>query len=223
MADIQIAIIPVTAFRQNCSLIWDRETRRAFIVDPGGEPGRILDAIARLDLLVEVILLTHGHLDHAGGARALKEELNRRMAVVGRGPIELIGPDQRDDFLLQGIEESAANFGLRGMLNVTPDRWLSEGDVVTAGDFKLRVLHTPGHTPGHLSFIDDANRLAIVGDVLFRNGVGRTDFPYGDHAALLSSIKDKLLPLGDDMSFLCGHGEGSTFGKERLSNPFIQD
>jgi hydroxyacylglutathione hydrolase len=222
MPEIQIAIIPVTAFRQNCAIIWDTATKHGFVVDPGGEPGRILDTIANLDLHIDVVLLTHGHLDHAGGARAFKEEYNRRIAVAGRDPIELIGPDARDQFLLDNIEKSAEQYGLRGMLNVRPDRWLSEGDVVTVGEIRLRVLHTPGHTPGHISFIEDTLRLAVVGDVLFKGGVGRTDFEYGDQAALIASIKEKLLPLGDDMSFVCGHGEGSTFGAERVGNPFLQ-
>jgi glyoxylase-like metal-dependent hydrolase (beta-lactamase superfamily II) len=221
MSGVQIAIIPVTAFQQNCALVWERQGRQAMVVDPGGEPGRVLDAVSRLDLRVEVVVLTHGHLDHAGGARAFKEEYNRRIAPAGRAPIELIGPDARDAFLLQSIETEAAKYGLRGMLNATPDRFLAEGDTVTVGPMTWRVLHTPGHTPGHISFVNEADRIAIVGDVLFRGSVGRTDFPYGDHAALIAGIREKLLPLGDDMHFLCGHGEGSTFGAERQGNPFL--
>jgi glyoxylase-like metal-dependent hydrolase (beta-lactamase superfamily II) len=221
MPEFQIAIVPVTVFRQNCTLLWERGTKRAAVIDPGGEPGRILATIDHYDLQVEIILLTHGHLDHAGGARALKEEMNRGRAAKGEAPVELVGPDARDAFLLDGIEESARNFGVTGLLNVRPDRWLTEGETVPMGDMRLRVLHVPGHTPGHIVFINDADRFAIIGDVLFRGGVGRTDFPYGDHAALIDGIKTKLLPLGDDITFVCGHGEGSTFGVERQTNPFL--
>lgn len=222
MPNVKIAIVPVTAFRQNCTILWEPDTRRGAVVDPGGEAGRILDTIEQHDLIIETVLLTHGHLDHAGAARPLKEELNRRRATKGLPPIEVVGPDARDQFLMDNIEANAASFGLSGLMNVTPDRYLVEGDTVEIGSMRFDVLHTPGHTPGHVSFINAENRFAIVGDVLFRGGVGRTDFPYGDHEALIDGIMTKLLPLGDDIAFLCGHGEGSTFGTERKSNPFLQ-
>ena len=207
------AIIPVTAFEQNCSLFWDDATMRGVVIDPGGEVDRILTAIAELKITVEAILLTHGHMDHAGGAAELKETL------PGSPPV--IGPDERDRFLLEGLEAQGAKYGIAAR-NVTPDRWLAEGDTVSIGGEAFAVLHCPGHTPGHVVFVSEALRLAVVGDVLFRGSVGRTDFPYGDHAALLAAIHGKLLPLGDDISFLCGHGPGSTFGHERKRNPFLQ-
>lgn len=210
---LKAAIIPVTAFEQNCSLFWDEATMRGVVIDPGGEVDRILAAIAELRITVETILLTHGHMDHAGGAAELQD------ALPGSPPI--IGPDERDRFLLEGLEAQGGKYGIAAR-NVTPDRWLAEGDTVSIGGEAFAVLHCPGHTPGHVVFVSEALRLAVVGDVLFRGSVGRTDFPYGDHAALLAAIHGKLLPLGDDISFLCGHGPGSTFGHERKRNPFLQ-
>jgi hydroxyacylglutathione hydrolase len=222
MSQFQIAIIPVTPFRQNCSLVWISQTKACAVVDPGGDPGRILDAIANQNLVVEKILLTHGHLDHAGGATELKQELDAQAAAAGRPPLPIIGPDERDRFLLESLETQAASFGLPGLRNVAPDQWLHEGDVVELGPLRFEVLHCPGHTPGHIVFVEKTERFAIVGDVLFRNSVGRYDFPYGDGRALRQAILEKLLPLGDDIGFICGHGEGSSFGAERQSNPFLQ-
>jgi hydroxyacylglutathione hydrolase len=222
MPDLKLAIIPVTVFQQNCALLWDADDRSCVIVDPGGEPGRILDALGRMDLTPKVILLTHGHLDHAGGAKALKGEIDAVMARRGAPPVPLLGPDERDRFLLDGIEASAAKFGFSGLRNVTPDRFLTEGEVVEAGPFRFDVLHCPGHTPGHIVFVEKTLRFAFVGDVIFKGSIGRTDFEYGDHAALIDAIRTKLFPLGDDIQFICGHGEGSSFGTERQSNPFLQ-
>jgi glyoxylase-like metal-dependent hydrolase (beta-lactamase superfamily II) len=210
---LKAAIIPVTPFQQNCSLWWEETTGEGVVVDPGGEPERILHAIGELKLTVDSILLTHGHLDHAGGAAALRE------ALPGHPPI--IGPDERDRFLLEGLEAQGAQYGL-DCRNVTPDRWLTEGETVTIGGEAFAVLHCPGHTPGHVVFVSTARRVAIVGDVLFQGSVGRTDFPYGDPDALIASIHRKLLPLGDDIAFLCGHGPGSSFGQERQRNPFLR-
>lgn len=215
------AVIPVTVFRQNCSVIWETASKRAMVVDPGGEPGRIIDAINRLGVKPELIVLTHGHLDHAGGAKALKGVFDAARAEAGLGPVEIVGPDVRDQFLLESIETQAAQFGITGLRNVTPDRYLVEGDTVALGALRFDVLHCPGHTPGHIVFVERAQRLALVGDVLFRGGVGRTDFPYGDGEALLRCIHNKLLPLGDDVSFICGHGEASNFGAERIGNPYL--
>jgi glyoxylase-like metal-dependent hydrolase (beta-lactamase superfamily II) len=223
MPGFQVALVPVTPFRQNCALLWEEDTRRAAIIDPGADAGRILDTVARHALEPEVILLTHGHLDHAGGALDVKEELDRIRAARGEAAIPLLGPDDRDRFLLESIETVAAGFGIKGMRNVLPDRWLREYDTVSIGAMHLSVLHTPGHTPGHISFVDQKHRFAIVGDVLFHGSVGRTDFPYGDTAGLIASIRTKLLPLGDDIAFICGHGPGSTFGEERLNNPFLRE
>ena len=211
MGALKAAVLPVTPFQQNCSILWDEGTRGALVVDPGGEVPRIQDAIGRLGVTVERVLLTHGHIDHAGGAAELAEALGV--------PIE--GPDERDQFLLDGIAEQGLGFGLTDVRNVTPDRWLHEGDQVSLGEHRFDVLHCPGHTPGHIAFVNHAARFAVVGDVLFQGSVGRTDFPYGDHDALIRAIHDKLLPLGDDVAFLCGHGPGSTIGAERANNPFL--
>jgi glyoxylase-like metal-dependent hydrolase (beta-lactamase superfamily II) len=212
MGALKGAVIPVTAFQQNCAVLWDEDTRQAVVVDPGGDVDGILAAIRQADASVERIWLTHGHLDHAGGAQELRE----RLSGV---PIE--GPDRRDEFLLQGLESQGREYGFV-MRNVAPDRWLAEGDSVSLGAHRFDVLHCPGHTPGHVVYVNHAARFALVGDVLFQGSVGRTDFPYGDHAALIEAIATKLLPLGDDLAFLCGHGPGSTIGAERRSNPFLR-
>jgi len=213
MPELQAAIIPVTQFQQNCALIWDQASKRALVVDPGGDVPRITEAIGKLGLAVERIVLTHGHIDHAGGAAELREKLG----------VPLEGPDERDAFLLDGLTEQGRAYGIAGARNVCPDRWLNEGDTVALGEHRFGVLHCPGHTPGHVVFVNEAERVALVGDVLFRGSVGRTDFPYGDPAALLASIRDKLMPLGDDVSFLCGHGPGSTIGAERRANPYVAE
>ncbi|MFO1073131.1 MAG: MBL fold metallo-hydrolase [Geminicoccaceae bacterium] len=216
MPGLKAAIVPVTPFQQNCSILWDEASMRGAVIDPGGEVERIGEALAKLGVTVEKILLTHGHIDHAGGAAALKEVLEAAGAQV---PIE--GPDERDRFLLEGLERQGREYGMPGVRNVLPDRWLKEGETITIGGHAFDVLHCPGHTPGHLVFVNRTDRFAIVGDVLFRGSVGRTDFPYGDTAALLSSVRDKLFPLGDDIAFLCGHGPGSTIGVERRTNPYV--
>lgn len=205
------AIVPVTPFQQNCAILWDDASMKAIVVDPGGDVDRILAAIEQSKVTVERILLTHGHLDHAGGAAALAEALHV--------PVE--GPDIRDKFLLDGIAAQAAGYGFEAD-NCTPDRWLTEGESVSLGEHRFDILHCPGHTPGHLVYVNHAARFLLVGDVLFQGSVGRTDFPYGDTAALIEAIKTKLLPLGDDFSFICGHGPGSSIGAERESNPFLR-
>ncbi len=219
MAGLKAAIVPVTPFEQNCAILWDEDSRQGLVVDPGGEAERILDAIGRLGVAIERILLTHGHLDHAGGAADLQSLLRERAGDSTTPPVE--GPDARDAFLLDGIEAQARALGLEGLRGVKPDRWLVEGDRIHLGAHVFDVLHCPGHTPGHIAFVNHAARLAVLGDVLFQGSVGRTDFPYGDHAALIGSIRAKVLPLGDDVAFLCGHGPGSTIGAERLDNPFL--
>ena len=183
------------------------------IVDPGGDVERINSAIDELALNVETILLTHGHIDHAGGAAALKEELG--------GEVPIVGPDERDRFLLEDLAAQGRQFGLTGARDVTPDRWLTEGETIDLVGESFEILHCPGHTPGHLIFVSQALRFALMGDVLFNGSIGRTDFPYGDHDALIQAIQTKVLPLGDDISFICGHGPGSTIGQERASNPFL--
>ena len=212
MGQLKAAVLPVTPFQQNCSILWDETTKQAVVIDPGGEVPRIQDAITRLGVTPERILLTHGHIDHAAGAAELAEALSL--------PID--GPDERDKFLLDGLQEQGRGMGFDDARKVTPTRWLHEGDHVLLAEHRFNVLHCPGHTPGHIVFVNPDARFAIVGDVLFQGSIGRTDFPYGDHAALLRSIADKLLPLGDDMMFLCGHGPGSNIGAERANNPFLR-
>jgi hydroxyacylglutathione hydrolase len=211
------AIVPVTPFQQNCAILWDDDSKAGMVVDPGGDVPRILEAIEQTGATIEKIVLTHGHLDHAGGAAGLRAMLSARSGT----PIPVEGPDRRDEFLLNGIAEQAAAYGFEAA-NVTPDRWLAEGEQLTLGPHSFDILHCPGHTPGSLVFVNAAARFMLVGDVLFQGSVGRTDFDYGDHAALIDAIKTKLLPLGDDMSFLCGHGPGSTIGAEKASNPFLR-
>ena len=209
---MKYAVVPVTPFQQNCSVVWDETTMAGAVVDPGGDLDRIAQGIAQAGIEVEKILLTHGHIDHAGGAAELKE----RLGV----PIE--GPHSADLFLLQHLAETGRSYGIAGARNVTPDRWLEEGDEVTIGAATFRVLHCPGHSPGSVVFVNAGERFALVGDVMFRGSIGRTDLPGGSHAGLIESITTKLLPLGDDVSFVCGHGPPSTIGEERASNPFLR-
>lgn len=213
MSDIRAAIIPVTPFEQNCTLLWNDKTKKGAVIDPGGDLHRIRDAIAETGVTVEKIILTHGHIDHAGGAADLRDELGV--------PVE--GPHEADKPLLERLPEQARVYGLDGVRAVTPDRWLNEGDTVTVGGMTLEVLHCPGHSPGSVVLFASQDRFALVGDVLFNGSVGRTDLPGGDGAALMSSIKTKLLPLGDDVTFICGHGPASTIGQERATNPFLQE
>jgi hydroxyacylglutathione hydrolase len=212
MPKARAAIVPVTPFQQNCTLLWDDDSKRGVVIDPGGDLERIRDALAKTGITVERILLTHGHIDHAGGAAELAKELGV--------PIE--GPHRADAPLLQHLAQAGAAYGMTDARNVSPDRWLDEGDKVEVGGMSFDVLHCPGHSPGSVVLVNPAARFAIVGDVLFQGSIGRTDLPFGDHAALIRSIKGKLLPLGDDVSFICGHGPGSTIGQERVSNPFLQ-
>ena len=217
MSAMRGAIVPVTPFQQNCTILWDDESKRAMVVDPGGDVPAILSAIEQTDVVVDRIVLTHGHLDHAGGATGLAAMLAQRSGH--KVPID--GPDQRDKFLLDGIEAQASEYGFEAR-NVSPDRWLAEGDQIALGAHVFDVLHCPGHTPGHLVFVNHAARFVVMGDVLFQGSVGRTDFPYGDHEALITAIKTKILPLPDDYAFVCGHGPGSTVGAERTGNPFLR-
>jgi len=212
MQPLKVTVVPVTPFQQNCSIVACTATNRAAIVDPGGDVANIRRAIDQLKVTPERILLTHGHIDHAGGAAELAEALKL--------PIE--GPDERDGFLLASLEQQGARFGVTDVRNVTPTRWLVEGETVSIGDLTFSVLHVPGHTPGHLVFFNAPSRFALVGDTLFQGSVGRTDFPYGSHDELIAGIKSKLLPLGDDVTILPGHGPASTIGAERRGNGFLQ-
>lgn len=212
MGQLRAGIIPVTPFQQNCTIMFDDETKRGVVVDPGGNVEHIVAAIRENGITIEAIWITHGHLDHAGGAMELKEELG----------VDIIGPHEADKILLDNIELSAQNYGIGGMRNCTPDCYLSEGEVVSFSGHEFEVLHCPGHAPGHVVFYNRAAKFAHVGDVLFQGSVGRTDLPGGDHEALIRSINEKLLPLGDEIGFICGHGPGSRFGDERRTNPFLR-
>ena len=208
---LQYQIIPVTHFEQNCSLVWCDETMEAAVIDPGGNIERIEAACQEKGVTLKAVWLTHGHLDHAGAAAALAQQHG----------VPIIGPHQADQFWIDGMPMQAQMFGFPQAEMFTPTQWLKDGDVVQIGQCKLQVLHCPGHTPGHVVFFDPTTRHAFVGDVLFAGSIGRTDFPGGNHADLINAIKTKLLPLGDDVTFTPGHGPESTFGEERLSNPYL--
>ena len=211
MGQLNAGIIPVTPFQQNCTILFDMDDRTGVVVDPGGDVELIRQAIGEHELSIQAIWLTHGHIDHVGGAAELRDAL--------KVPIE--GPHLADKYLLDHVVESGANFGMIGVRNFAPDRWLNEGDQTKIGELTFDILHCPGHSPGSVVFFNREMRFAHVGDVLFNGSVGRTDLPGGSHATLIQSITDKLLPLGDDVQFICGHGPGSTFGHERQTNPFL--
>lgn len=208
---MRFEIIPVTPYQQNCSLIWCETTLSAALVDPGGDVERLLAAVRRAGVKLEKLLLTHAHLDHVGGTLELARTCK----------LPIIGPHRGDAFWLDALPEQARMFGFPPAEAFQPDQWLQDGDVIELGALRLEVIHCPGHTPGHVVFFEPASRHAFVGDVLFQGSIGRTDFPQGDHAALIAAIKNKLLPLGDDIAFVPGHGPMSTFGRERRSNPYV--
>ncbi len=212
-ATLQCEIIPVTAFQQNCSLVWDSATMRGALVDAGGEVDHLLERARHHGVQLEKLLVTHGHLDHASGVRDLAERLKL--------PIE--GPHQDDLFWIEGLPQAARQYGFPPARSFTPDRWLNHGDTVSLGSLTFDVLHCPGHTPGHVVFHHAPSRLAFVGDVLFQGSIGRTDFPRGNHAHLIEAIRTRLFPLGDDNRFVPGHGPMSTFGQERKTNPYVSD
>ena len=205
--------VPVTAFQQNCSLIWDDQTRQAAVIDPGGDLNELLAQVERLNLKLEQIWLTHAHIDHAGGTGELASRLN----------LPIIGPHPGDQFWIDALPEQSARFGFPPALAFTPSRWLHDGDTVTLGSHTVQVRHCPGHTPGHVVFYSPELNRAFVGDVLFAGSIGRTDFPQGNFDQLIASIKTKLWPLGNETVFIPGHGPESSFGRERRSNPFVAD
>ncbi len=205
-------IIPVTVYAQNCSLLWCTKTKLGAVIDPGGDLDKILDTVAQENIKLEKILLTHGHIDHVGFTAKLAEKTG----------LPVIGPHENDRFLLESLDEYSGMTGLPHSGNFTPSEWLNDGDTITLGEQTLAVIHCPGHTPGHVVFYHQQSKLAVVGDVLFQHSIGRTDFPRGNHADLLHSIKTKLIPLGDDIEFIPGHGPNSNFGEERRHNPFLQ-
>lgn len=209
---MKVAIIPVTAFQQNCTLVWCTRTMKGAFIDAGGDLDRLRLAVQRTGVTIEKLLVTHGHMDHCGATAPFARELEV--------PIE--GPHQADSFWLDRLGESGAQYGIPGEAFV-PDRWLMDGDRVSIGELELEVIHCPGHTPGHVVFFHEPSRFAIVGDVLFQGSIGRTDFPLGNHQQLLDSITQKLWPLGDDVTFVPGHGPASTFAQERRTNAFVSD
>jgi glyoxylase-like metal-dependent hydrolase (beta-lactamase superfamily II) len=213
MGKIQAGIIPVTPFQQNCTILFDEESKEGVVVDPGGDVATIVQVVQENGLTLKEIWLTHGHIDHAGGADELRETLH----------IPVIGPHEADRPLLENLELQAKRFGVEmAVRNVVPDRWLNEGDTVSFGEHVFEIFHCPGHAPGHVIYVNREQAFAHLGDVLFNGSIGRTDLPGGDHATLLASIRDKVLPLGDEVGFICGHGPGSRIGDERRSNPFLK-
>ncbi len=205
--------IPVTAFQQNCSLVWDDQTMQAAVIDPGGDLDVLLAAVKQLGLKLEQVWVTHGHLDHCSGAADLAEQLG----------LPIIGPHRGDQFWIDGLPMAAMNYGFPPARPFTPTRWLEDGDTVTLGTHTLNVRHCPGHTPGHVVFHSPEIQRAFVGDVLFAGSIGRTDFPQGNHEDLIRSIRERLWPMGNDTVFIPGHGPESTFGRERRSNPYVRD
>jgi len=210
---MKATIIPVTPFQQNCSLVWDENTMIGCVIDPGGELDKILGEAEANGVTIEKILLTHSHLDHASGTAELQEKLGI--------PIE--GPHIDDTFLINQLQDHCAQYGFPHVEIFKPDRWLENGDKVTVGGMTFDVYHCPGHTPGHVVFHEPEANVAFVGDVIFKGSIGRTDFERGNHADLINAIKTKLWPLGDDVTFVCGHGPTSTFGEERRTNPYVAD
>ncbi|MCX8649894.1 MBL fold metallo-hydrolase [Gilliamella sp. B2776] len=207
----QYQIIPVTDFQENCSIIWCNESNEAAFIDPGGEPELLKKAVEKLGVNIKQILLTHGHLDHVGAATELAKHYD----------VKIFGPSQEDEFLFTALPQQSMQLGFPYTESFLPDRWLKEGDQIQVGNITLDVLFCPGHTPGHIVLINKQDKLAFVGDVLFKNSIGRTDFPRGNHSDLISSIKNKLLPLGEDFIFVPGHGPMSTFGNEQYNNPYL--
>ncbi|MFM2042694.1 MAG: hypothetical protein RLY86_1270 [Pseudomonadota bacterium] len=210
---MKAAVLPVTPLQQNCSILWCTATMQAAVVDPGGGVAEIIALAERQGLTIAKILVTHAHVDHAAAVADLAD----RLSV----PVE--GPEPQDRFWIDRLAEDGAKYGIGYARPFTPSRWLADGDTVSLGNLVLEVLHCPGHTPGHVVFFHRASRFAVVGDVIFAGSIGRTDFPLGNHADLIRSVREKLFPLGDDVTFLPGHGQPSTFGQERRSNPYVSD
>lgn len=210
---MKAAIIPVTPLQQNCTLVWCTETMEGALIDPGGDNERLMDEVKKHGVKLVKLLVTHGHLDHAGGTAEIAETQDL--------PIE--GPHKEDLFLINDLEKDAAKWGFSGPKPFTPTRWLEDGDEVSFGNVTMQVIHCPGHTPGHVVFFEPELKIAQVGDVIFQGSIGRTDFPRGDHAELINSITKKLWPLGNDVTFIPGHGPISTFGQERQMNGFVAD
>ncbi len=213
MGMLQAGVIPVTPFQQNCTVLFDTDTKEGVVVDPGGDVEVILQVLEENGIDVKAIWLTHGHIDHAGGADELREALG----------VKVVGPHKDDLPLLSGLEKQSKMFNVpMAVRNVVPDQWLADGDTVSFGDHVFEVYHCPGHAPGHVIYFNRKQGFAHLGDVLFSGSIGRTDLPGGNHQQLLDSIRDKVLPLGDQVGFICGHGPGGQIGEERRTNPFLR-
>ena len=210
---MRFEIIPVTPFEQNCSLVWCEATGSAALVDPGGDVDLLLAEVEKAGVRLEKLLLTHAHVDHVGGTLAIARRLN----------LPILGPQEGDAFWLDALPDQARMYGFPPAEAFRPDHWLHDGDTVELGELRFQVIHCPGHTPGHVVFYEPESRHAFVGDVLFQGSIGRTDFPRGDHRALIHAIREKLFPLGNEVAFVPGHGPMSTFGRERRSNPYVGD
>jgi glyoxylase-like metal-dependent hydrolase (beta-lactamase superfamily II) len=208
---MKVSVVPVTSYQQNCSLIMCEDTHKVAVVDPGGDLHLLEEQLAAMGGQLEVVLLTHGHMDHCSQARVFAD----------RHGVPVVGPQEEDRFWIQMLPENCARVGFPHADAFEPDRWLHDGDSVSVGNINLQVIHTPGHTPGHVVFYHAGEKLAFVGDVIFHGSIGRTDFPRGDFNTLIHSIRDKLFPLGDDVTFVPGHGPLSTFGEEKKTNPFM--
>jgi len=208
---LQFKIIPVTAFEQNCSILWCDETMEAVVVDPGGDQKKIEAALASLNVTLTAVWLTHCHIDHAGAAADIAQTFG----------VPIIGPQKEEQFWIDMLPQQSAMFGFPQVKSFSPDRWLEQGDEVQVGKQTLSVKHCPGHTPGHVVFYSESAQLVVVGDVLFNGGIGRTDFPKGDHQTLLNAIQDQLFTLPDETRFIPGHGPMSTIGHEKKTNPFV--
>ena len=208
---MKFRIVPVTAFEQNCSIIWCTKSLQGAIIDPGGDIATIIRILRKQRITINCVLLTHGHIDHVGGAFELSKQLN----------VPIIGPHRADAYWLNLLPEEAVLFDLPELKKLIPDQWLKNNDLITIGDVQLRVIHCPGHTPGHVAFFHKESKTAFVGDIIFKNSVGRTDFEGGNEQQLMHSIFHKLFPLGDDVTFISGHGPKSTFGREKRKNPFL--
>lgn len=213
MISMKYEIVIVTPFMQNSSVLWCEKTKKAAIVDPGGDLHKLKACLDKHGLTLEKILLTHAHIDHAGGTADLADKYS----------VPIVGPNEEDAFWIAGLPQQSQMFGFPQARTFTPDQWLVDGDEILVGEELLKVVHCPGHTPGHVVFFSQSSRLAIVGDVLFQGSIGRTDFPKGDYDTLIRNIKTKLWALGDDVQFIPGHGPMSTFGQERKTNPFVAD